>query len=34
VAANILNTMKADLANFLDIPASHDILVMQGVSNT
>ena len=34
LATNILNTMKADLANFLDIPPSHDVLIMQGVSNT
>ena len=32
LATNILNTMKADLTNFLDIPSSHDILIMQGVS--
>jgi len=30
LAANILATMKADLANFLDIPPSYDILIMQG----
>jgi phosphoserine aminotransferase len=34
LAANILATMKADLANFLDIPPSYDILIMQGASNT
>ncbi|RAL13883.1 O-phospho-L-serine:2-oxoglutarate transaminase [Aspergillus homomorphus CBS 101889] len=30
LAANILNTAKADLANFLDIPSSYEILFMQG----
>jgi phosphoserine aminotransferase len=34
LAANILATMKADLATFLDIPPSYDILIMQGASNT
>ncbi len=34
LAANILNTMKADLADFLDVPPSYDVLIMQGVSNT
>ncbi|RAH48661.1 O-phospho-L-serine:2-oxoglutarate transaminase [Aspergillus brunneoviolaceus CBS 621.78] len=30
LASNILNTAKADLANFLDIPSSYEILFMQG----
>lgn len=30
LATDIVNTMKADLANFLDIPSSHEILIMQG----
>ncbi|THC91820.1 hypothetical protein EYZ11_008713 [Aspergillus tanneri] len=30
LAADILNNMKADLATFLDIPSTHEILVMQG----
>ncbi|KAI9743075.1 MAG: Phosphoserine transaminase [Claussenomyces sp. TS43310] len=30
LATNILNTMKADLATFLGIPPSHDVLIMQG----
>lgn len=32
LAADILNTMKADLASFLDIPDTHEILIMQGDS--
>ncbi|KAL4800768.1 pyridoxal phosphate-dependent transferase [Aspergillus venezuelensis] len=30
LATNILNTMKADLASFLDIPDDFEILIMQG----
>ncbi|KAL4990184.1 pyridoxal phosphate-dependent transferase [Aspergillus falconensis] len=30
VASGILNTMKADLATFLDIPSDFEILIMQG----
>ncbi|KAL4977588.1 pyridoxal phosphate-dependent transferase [Aspergillus desertorum] len=30
LASNILNTMKADLATFLDIPSDFEILIMQG----
>ncbi|EED18800.1 phosphoserine aminotransferase [Talaromyces stipitatus ATCC 10500] len=30
LAADIVNTMKADLAEFLEIPPSHDVLIMQG----
>ncbi|KAE8381151.1 pyridoxal phosphate-dependent transferase [Aspergillus bertholletiae] len=30
IAANILNTMKANLASFLDIPSNYEILLMQG----
>ncbi|KAL4868699.1 hypothetical protein BDV12DRAFT_185747 [Aspergillus spectabilis] len=30
LAAGILNTMKEDLANFLDIPSEFEILIMQG----
>ncbi|KAL4921382.1 pyridoxal phosphate-dependent transferase [Aspergillus aurantiobrunneus] len=30
LATGILNTMKADLANFLDIPPEFEILIMQG----
>ncbi|KAL4784437.1 pyridoxal phosphate-dependent transferase [Aspergillus varians] len=30
LASSILNTMKADLANFLDIPSEFEILIMQG----
>lgn len=30
IATDILNTMKADLTSFLDIPETHDVLIMQG----
>lgn len=30
IATNIMNSLKADLSNFLDIPSSYEILVMQG----
>ena len=30
IATDILNTMKADLTSFLEIPPTHDILIMQG----
>ncbi|GAB1199622.1 hypothetical protein APSETT444_008979 [Aspergillus pseudonomiae] len=30
IAANILNTMKANLASFLDVPSNYEILMMQG----
>ncbi|PYI07712.1 phosphoserine aminotransferase [Aspergillus sclerotiicarbonarius CBS 121057] len=30
IAANILNNAKADLANFLDIPSTYEILFLQG----
>jgi phosphoserine aminotransferase len=30
LATDILNTMKTDLANFLNVPPSHEILIMQG----
>ncbi|RAO68185.1 uncharacterized protein BHQ10_004197 [Talaromyces amestolkiae] len=30
LAADIVNNMKADLADFLEIPSTHDILIMQG----
>ncbi|OJJ50132.1 hypothetical protein ASPZODRAFT_110243 [Penicilliopsis zonata CBS 506.65] len=30
LATNILNSMKADLAEFLDIPDTYEILIMQG----
>jgi phosphoserine aminotransferase len=30
LASGILNTMKADLATFLDIPSDFEILIMQG----
>ncbi|RMJ26118.1 phosphoserine aminotransferase [Aspergillus sp. HF37] len=29
-ATDVLNSMKADLTSFLDIPSSHEILIMQG----
>ncbi|KAE8150358.1 pyridoxal phosphate-dependent transferase [Aspergillus avenaceus] len=29
IANNVLNTMKADLVNFLDIPSNYEILLMQ-----
>lgn len=32
LATNILNTMKADLASFLDVPSDYEILLMQGAS--
>ena len=32
LAADIVNTMKADLADFLEIPSTHDVLIMQGTS--
>lgn len=31
-ATDILNTMKADLTSFLEIPPTHEILIMQGDS--
>jgi phosphoserine aminotransferase len=30
LAADIVNNMKADLADFLEIPSTHDVLIMQG----
>lgn len=30
IAANILNTMKANLTSFLDVPSNYEILMMQG----
>ncbi|RJE21976.1 phosphoserine aminotransferase [Aspergillus sclerotialis] len=30
IATDILNTMKADLTSFLEIPPTHEILIMQG----
>lgn len=33
LATNIVNEMKADLASFLDIPDSYEVLIMQGASN-
>jgi hypothetical protein len=30
LATNIVNEMKADLASFLDIPDSYEVLIMQG----
>jgi len=33
LAADIVNTMKADLADFLAIPSTYDILIMQGTSH-
>lgn len=32
LAADIVNNMKADLADFLEIPSTHDVLIMQGTS--
>lgn len=34
LAADIVNNMKADLADFLEIPSTHDILIMQGTSRS
>lgn len=33
LAADIVNNMKADLADFLEIPSTYDILIMQGTSH-
>lgn len=30
LAADIVNNMKADLADFLEIPSTYDVLIMQG----
>lgn len=30
IASDILNTMKADLVSFLNVPETHDVLIMQG----
>ncbi|KAH8433170.1 O-phospho-L-serine:2-oxoglutarate transaminase [Aspergillus melleus] len=30
IANDILNTMKADLVSFLNVPETHDVLIMQG----
>ena len=32
LAADIVNNMKADLVNFLEVPPSHEVLIMQGSS--
>jgi phosphoserine aminotransferase len=30
LATDIVNNMKADIVNFLEVPPSHEVLIMQG----